>query len=213
MPKKRFNPIYLVAVFTVLLALAAVILTLIFKPAAEKPVEILVAPASATITIDGKPYQNGTYNLKAGTINVHIEKPDFITQDFAFDTTKSDKLYTYLLQTDGTFSWYETHETDDLLLSTIGDYQALKTADTYTASHPAIQNLPIIYADYDEQYNYTEFRIDGGKFDGCSSDFCLKVTDTTGSNLDLAKSLLTEKGINPANYEILYEYKPITLLD
>ena len=213
MPKKHFNPIYLVAIFTTLLALTAVILTLLLKPAAKKSVEILIAPASATITIDGKPYQNGTYDLESGTVNVHLEKPDFVSQDFTFDTTKSNKLYAYLLQTDGTFSWYETHESDDLLLSTIGDYQALKSADSYTANHPVIKDLPIIYADYDTQYNYTEFRIDGGKFDGCSSDFCLKVTDTTGGNLDFAKSLLAKKGIDPANYEILYEYKPITPLD
>ena len=206
------NPIFLIIMVTVLFFAGTLIFVALSQKSLKK-IEILVTPASTTITINGKNYQNGTYDLETGTLDVHLEKPGFITQDFTFDTTKSNKLYAYLLQTDGTFSWYETHEDDDVLMSTIGDYQALKTADAYTANHPAIQNLPIIYADYDSQYNYTEFRIDGGKFDGCSTDFCLKITDTTGNNLDFAKSLLEQKGIDPAKYEILYEYQPITPLN
>lgn len=206
------NPIFLIIMVTVLFFAGTLVFVALSQKSLKK-IEILVAPASTTITINGKNYQNGTYDLETGVLDVHLEKPGFITQDFTFDTTKSNKLYAYLLQTDGTFSWYETHEDDDVLMSTIGDYQALKTADAYTANHPAIQSLPIIYADYDSQYNYTEFRIDGGRFDGCSTDFCLKITDTTGNNLDFAKSLLEQKGIDPAKYEILYEYQPITPLD
>lgn len=74
-------------------------------------------------------------------------------------------------------------------------------------------DLPLIYAKYDQNYNYSEFRIDAGKFKKCKRNFCLKVTDTTGNNLENAKQLLREKSYDPLDYEIIYKYKPIQALE
>lgn len=212
MHKKNRNPIFMAIAFTVLIAIISILLTLVFK-SSTREVEVLVAPASATVTIDGKTYDNGIHNLPAKEVSVHIEKPGFVSQDFTFNTTTNDKLYAFLLQKDGTFSWYETHHDDDIIMTTIGDYLNSNTANQYIKSYPEIEKLPIIYAAYDGNYDYTEFRIDGGKFEKCSSDFCLKVTDTTGGNFEFAKQLLKEKGIDPEKYELLYEYVPIIPLD
>ena len=176
-------------------------------------IEILVAPSSATITINGKVYQNGTFDLPVGDLNVHIEKPDFESQDFTFNSASSDKLYTDLLQTDGTYSWYDNHPEDSIIMTTIGDYRAEQLSASYNDKYPIIRSLPIIFAEYDAEYNYTEFRIDGGKFDGCKTDFCLKITDTTGGNLDHGKELIKNAGFNPDDYQILYEYTPIIPLE
>lgn len=209
MPKGlKTNPIRLTLLFTVIIAVIAIVLTIIFH-STTREVEILIAPTSAAITINGKHYENGVHRLPSGEVSVHIEKPDFISQDFTFDTTKNNKISTYLLQKDGTFSWYESHQEDDVIMSEIGSREAIKEASAYNEKHPVLSELPIIFAEYDEKYNYTEFRIDGGKFQNCSTDFCLKVTDTTGGNFDIAKELLQERGINPEDYEILYEYTPI----
>ena len=121
-------------------------------------------------------------------------------------------MYTYLRQTDGSFSWYQNHPDDGLLLTQIGDYLADQETSSYAKKYPIMEALPIIYANYDKNYNYTEFRIDGGKFDGCNSDFCIKITDSTGGNLDLAKSKIKDAGFNPDDFQILYEYKPIQAL-
>lgn len=178
-------------------------------------VEICVAPESATVTIDGKEYQNGTYRLPTGELKVHIEKDGFTSQDLSINNSGANvtKIYAYLVQSDGSMSWYNTHESDALLLNTIGDYLAEKKAEEYTEKHPIISSLPIIYANYDENYNYTEYRIDGGSFPECDQDFCLKITDTTGDNLEDAKSKIREAGFNPDEYEILYEYLPIIPLE
>lgn len=90
---------------------------------------------------------------------------------------------------------------------------AYEKAKTYSEAHPIIAKLPIIYAHYDANYNYTEFRIDGGEFSGCKTNFCLKVTDTTGGNYDAALEKIREAGFNPDDFQILYEYTPIVPLD
>ena len=208
----KSTPIRLTLLLTAVIAIFSIVLTVVFH-STTREVEILVAPTSATVTINGKSYENGKHRLPSGEVSVHIEKPNFISQDFTFNTNKNDKLYAYLLQTDGTFSWYESHQEDDIIMSAIGSREATKEAATYSDKYPVASQLPIIFAEYDDKYNYTEFRIDGGKFENCSSDFCLKVTDTTGGNFDIAKELLEEKGINPEDYEILYEYAPIIHLN
>ena len=103
--------------------------------------------------------------------------------------------------------------TDGSVATTAGDSAATAKQKAYLKAHPIINELPIIYANYDEQYNYTEFRIDGGEFPECSTDFCLKITDTTGGNYAHARELIKNSGYNPDDYEIIYEYKPITPLE
>jgi len=201
-----FIGLSLLVFFTVILVITAISM----RTSVE--VELLVAPASATTTIDGKEYKNGALRLEPGEHRVHIEKDGFVTQDFSFSTLSTTKIYTYLRQSDGLFTWYQSHPEDSLLLTKIGDYLSDQEASVYSKQNPVIQALPIIYANYDENYNYTEFRIDGGKFDGCKSDFCLKVTDSTGGNFNFAKTKIKEAGYNPDDFQILYEYKPVRTL-
>ena len=201
-----FVGLSLLIFFTIILVVAALNLR------ANVEIELLVAPSSATTTIDGKKYQNGKFNIEPGEHRVHIEKEGFITQDFSFNTMSTTKIYTYLHQTDGSFSWYQNHSEDSLLLTKVGDYLSDQEATTYSKKYPIMEALPFVYANYDKDYNYTEFRIDGGEFDGCNTNFCLKITDTTGGNLNLAKSKIKDAGFNPDDYQIIYEYKPIQAL-
>jgi len=192
--------------FTIILVISA------FNMHPTVEVELLVAPTSAITTIDGKSYQNGTFRLTPGEHQVHIEKEGFVSQDFTFNTLSTNKVYAYLRQTDGSFSWYRSHPEDSQVLTKIGDYLADQESTNYTGQNPITQALPIIYANYDDHYNYTEFRIDSGKFDGCQTDFCIKITDSTGGNLELAKQKIRNAGFNPDDYQIIYEYKPVQAL-
>ena len=172
-------------------------------------IELRIAPISATVLIDGKPYQNGKFRIESGEHQLHIEKTGFNTKDYSFNTDTTTKIFDYLTETNGGFSWYLDHEEDAILLTSIGDYKSSLLANSYNSKNPIISALPIIYAHYDQNYNYTEYRIDGGTFTDCDSDFCLKITDTTGGNLENAKDKIREAGFNPDDYQILYEYKPI----
>ena len=95
----------------------------------------------------------------------------------------------------------------------IGDYEAEQNSKDYNSRYPIISILPIVYAEYDDEYDYTEYRIDGGSFSDCDRDFCLKITDVTGGNMDHAKAKIRNAGFNPDDFQILYEYRPIAPLE
>ena len=76
-------------------------------------------------------------------------------------------------------------------------------AAEYLEKYPISAILPYIYAQYDQDYHYTEFRIDGGSFENCPTDFCLKITDSTNTGLDQIKSLMKTKGYDLEKYTIL----------
>lgn len=94
-----------------------------------------------------------------------------------------------------------------------GDQSVLQAAQDYAKKYPAINHLPIIYAHYSENFEYTEYRIDGGKFPNCQQDFCLKITDVTGNNKEKALNHLKSLNINPSDYQIIYENQPIQPLE
>ena len=201
-------PILIVSLFTLaLIAIILLITALNLKDTSE--IEIRVAPASATILIDGKQYQNGNYRIPSGTHQVKIEKAGFNTKEFSFNTASNNKLFAFLLESDGGYNWYLNHQEDAQLLTSIGDYEATLESEKYYNKYKISSVLPIIYANYDTDYNYTEFRIDGGSFTGCETNFCIKITDTTGGNYELALQKIRETGMNPDDYQILYEYIPI----
>ena len=134
-------------------------------------------------------------------------------EKIVLEPNTTTKYYTYLMPTDGSFKWYLEHEEDMMILNTIGDAEANVNATNYLEKYPIVDALPIIYANYDKEWNYTEFRVDGGKFNECKEAFCLKITDTTGGNKDSALKMIRDKGFNPEDYEIIYQYEPILPLN
>lgn len=202
----------LFAIFSILITItvALVIVVVSLKNTAE--IEIRIAPLSATVLIDNKPYENGNFHISSGEHQVKISKDGFTTKEYSFNTDTTNKLYDYLLESNGSYDWYLTHEEDALLLTSIGDYESKLISETYNSKHPIINKLPIIYANYDADYNYTEYRIDGGSFTNCETDFCLKITDTTGGNYENAKQMIKDAGFNPDDFQILYEFTPIQAL-
>lgn len=208
--KNRKNLMIIAVVGFLLFSVIAIILAII-DGRKSATLDLLVAPSSATITIDGKTYKNGTYRFVPGEIKVIISKEGFKTEEktVALEANVTTKLYTYIMPIDGSFEWYLQHEDEQLLLNTIGDNEASEASASYLEKYPVVNELPIVYANYDKEYNYTEFRIDGGMFDGCKKDFCLKITDTTGGNRDAALEMLKKRGVDVDDYEIIYEYVPI----
>lgn len=206
------HPISTIIAITLIFLVGVLAITIInLNPTSD--VEILVAPESASVSINGKTYKNGTYKLPRGNVSVRIEKEGFTPKAYNFDTSTNDKLFDYLLPENGSYSWYESHPEDAIILTKIGDSEADALAAFYSKKNPISDKLPLIVAEYDHDDNYIEFRIDGGKFDNCDQDFCLKITDSTGNNLDYARTKIRELGFEPNNFEIIYEYDPIIPLE
>ena len=80
----RKNPVVSVIVFTVVFITGILVITAInLKTTGE--LELLVAPTSANVTVDGKSYQNGTFRFTIGEHQVKIEKENFETQEVYID--------------------------------------------------------------------------------------------------------------------------------
>lgn len=215
MDKKRMRKWVYMGFGVVVLIVAISVVFLVFEAKKSATLEILVAPLSAEIKINGKNYKNGTYKFEPEDIEVEITREGFVSQamDFVLEPNSVVKLYTFLEPLEGNENWYSDNLDDMAIVTMIGDAKADAQSEAYTKDYPIIKILPIIYANYDESWDYTEFRIDGGSFEDCSASFCLKIVDTTGGNYARALGLIEEEGFNPEDYEILYEYKPITPLE
>ena len=201
--------------FAILIVLIILVASgLFFATRKSATLEILVAPTSARIVINDKDYQNGTYKFEPGNMVATISKAGFTTKtvNFVLNEHQVTKLYVYLLEEGGGYDWYLEHAEDAKILSKIGDTEADYKSEQYRKKYPVSTVLPIVYANYDKEWNYTEYRIDGGQFDGCKTDFCIKITDVTGGNYENAIEQIENKGYSLDDYQILYEQKPITPL-
>lgn len=205
--KKPYIKSLIILATLIIVCVISIIVTIYIT--SHKKISILVAPVSATITINGKNYTNGTYNLPTGEVTATIQKDGFITKKITINTSETTNIHTYLLQSDGTYTWYLEHPEDATILTTIGGEEAKLLSNDYQNKYPIMQNLPIIFAEYDKEYNYTEYRIDGGSFPDCPIDFCIKITDTTGGNYQPAINKLKSLDQDIEKYHILYEHKPI----
>lgn len=106
--------------------------------------EVIVAPASAVIDINGQTFENGTHKFRPGTYEVSITKTGFISYNSTLTLTQNQttQLYAYLLEESGGYQWYLDHPDDAMLLNTIGDHQADIKAQDYVESDPILAITP-----------------------------------------------------------------------
>ena len=175
--------------------------------------KILIAPSKAVVERNNKEYKsNGTFRLRPGSYTAKIIADGFISQEVTLDLKKdqTESLYIILNPTAENEDWYNQHQTDSNIANIISDYYANLSLQDYRDKYPIVNILPILVVEVDKTtYDWTEYRIDYGKFDKCRSDFCLKITDSTGGNYDKAVNKIKEAGYNPEEYQILYEYTPV----
>ena len=213
-PKTR-RKYWIIGGIATVAVLMAVLVAVIINAKYSATLDILVAPSMAKVKVNGKEYKNGTYRMEPGELTAEIVMEGFESKTIPVNLVAGNttKLYTYLLPADGSYEWYLEHPEEQMLLNTIGDARAAEEGRVYAAANPIVEVLPIVVAKYDEKWNYTEYRVDGGDFDECEKEFCLRITDTTGGNYEAALASIREKGFKPEDYEIIYQYKPIVPLD
>lgn len=176
-----------------------------------------IAPSTAVLTIDGKTYKiNQTIKLKpADNITATISAEGFETQEVSISLTKDETttLALYLTPEDGDLSWYYSRPAENSLLLTVGGIQAAEAAREYAEKYPISEILPITFTETDPFW--AEYSINGGAFSDCkdNKEFCIIITDTTGKYRDRAIKAIQDKGFNPNDYEIIYQYTPIQPID
>ncbi len=197
--------------FSVICGSVIVVLFLIYisvKMVFSASLDLLVVPTDATIMVDGERFENGIYeNLTAGKKKVVISREGFDTAEYEIELKRGEttRLYAHL---GGNPDWYKNLTDQDTLylLDIIYEYEGQQQLKELRAKYPIMESLPIVFEKYFNNYTeYVNYRIDGGEYKECKSDFCLKITDYSGGNYDRALNLIREKGYTPDDYEILYE--------
>lgn len=201
--------------------IAIVIIAIIFYIVDSRKTATLhtiIAPSYAKIIINDKTYPvNRDIRFEPGEYTVTIKADEFEAQEqeITLENHHATTLALYLDPDSGdTFTWYETHDTEYSYYLSAANYLANESAADYAAKHPVATVLPFTVVEVDPiTYDWTEYAVDGGNFEGCNSDFCIKITDTTGGNREKALQKIREKGFNPNDYQIIYEYTPIAPLE
>lgn len=186
--------------------LIVIFIAVIFVKKGTAELEILVVPTDAKVVIEGEIYENGTYTeMEAGVYGVNISRKGFkdVNTKIELKNDEKTKLFVALDSEDGQ---YEYSDQEKSLIGIIDEYKTEEKAKEYIEKYKIMKVLPIVVEQYNEDMTeYTSFRVDGGKFDGCESDFCVKITDITGGNYVKAKEVVKKKGYTLDDYEVIYE--------
>ncbi len=197
----------------------AIIIILLYMSDAKKTatLQTLIAPSFATITIDSKTYPvNQDIRFEPQSTTATISADGFKSKEIELNLTANEtsEIVTFLMPNDGTLTWYDSHPQEFDLYQQVVQRQATVDSDNFLEKYPIANFVPYVYVDYNSATNvWTEYRLDIGKFDGCKREICIKITDSTGGNHNNALNLIRQNGYNPDDYEIIYEYIPITPLD
>ena len=180
----------------------ALLITFIVSGSKTATLDILVAPSSATISINGREYKNGTYKFKPGNYTATISKDNFKTKNIDLELTSghTTKLYTYLLTSDGNLEYYEGNKEDLNILEQTSD----ETSSNFVKKMSIKKILPYKYAKYnDATHQLVRFVIDVDAND-CPDTFCLQAVNYANSSKELMHEILKQEGYNLDDYKVFY---------
>ena len=197
MTKKQLALISFIAIDVVVLV---IFFTLYFLNATKTAVlDILVAPTSATVLIDGETYSQGTFRTYPGETTAVISAEGFKDKVINLDLSseETNKIYEFLIPEEGNLNYYAKNDDDAGALRKIGGDEAEEILKVISIKGI----LPIIEYKYGG-LNGNSYEIVIDQDFNCEEWFCLMVTGT--SDEDEVNDLIKDKGYNPADYKIRY---------
>lgn len=211
--EKRRKYLLIASIIGFFVLVIFIIIAFILDSQKTATVDVLVAPSFSQIEIDGHKLKTvGQQRLKPGEYIAKISADGFETQEIPITLIENEetKLYLVLNPTSDNSDFYDNNSKEANLAQRINEALVSINAELYLKKYPIVGVLPIIFVEVNQDTNtWREFRIDYGEFEQCETDFCLKVTDTNGDNYGRALDQIREKGFNPDDYEIVYEYNPV----
>lgn len=193
--------------FCGLIILAIILMVINFQKTAT--LDIVIAPINATVSIDGHQFKTKeTVKYYPGSYTAEISADGFISQALPIEliADQESHLYIALEPTEENSTYYDNNPNESGRRQAVYDAAYQLGSDEYIAKYPIIQVLPYQNTDRDRGYDFTNYRIDYGIFDGCRSNFCIKITDNVGVYQNEAIEYLKSSGQNINDYEIIYEY-------
>ena len=161
-------------------------------------VEVMVAPTSAKVLIDGEQYTNGEYEMPPGEYKVTIEEDGFQPYNGVLRVADKHKLYiaVCLQPTEGNKSYYDDNIDDSYLCQSIGEFEDISTWD---------QSALV-----DDIFEYTPFHNDndGYYIDPYFDDESKLIVELTFKDCSQTEAVLEkradawmqEQGLDPSNY-------------
>ena len=191
-----------------LVALIIAIVIIIIHLAKTATIDINVAPNDATITLNGRKYDNNTsHDVLPGNYHVKIAMDGMQTKEYDISLERNGfiRIWDYLLDEKGGFDYYLTHPDDMATLAELDIDQKVKDIVNYYNRITSIRDmLPLEY--------YERFEVDKplGVFieedpNDCDSKALCLVVYGGEKNRDIALKLIKEAGYDPEDYGIRFE--------
>lgn len=202
-----------------LIAIIIAIVVIAIHHAKTATININVAPNAAIITLNGQSYNNfESYDILPGDYRVKIAMDGMQTKEYNLHLENNGfaRIWDYLLDTDGSFTYYLTHPDDFNTLANIASEND-KSAQEFIAYYnrvigiydnlPVIEETPSKFGDmYGTNYMYDTLTIeDGREQEECTSHICILATDTDGNREKQASLIISKLGYNPEDYQIIYK--------
>lgn len=195
-----------------IVAILVVILVIVLHQSKTATIDILIAPSAAEISLNGKRYDNfSSHNVMPGDYHAVVKMEGMETKELDFSVQDGEfrRVWDYLLDGEGGFSYYLTHTDEVATLKQVADDEKAKT---FLAKYDKLNSintvLPLTYSNtYDlDATEIVSISINWGEEENCSAqNFCLMVSDYTGKNHEKALSMIREAGYDPDDYVVQYE--------
>lgn len=195
--------VFLIPISLIIIIFTAYFFTIIYSA----KVEVLIAPKSAELYIDGKKYNNsGVFSVSPGEKEVIIKANGFqeYKQKKNFTKETTNYIYTWLDPTEENKNYYNEHSEEQDLVETIAQQGTVLEGEKYN-NDPIFKITPVrnfklgfsASASRDEKdFNKITLTID-----------LMTCRDNQVENLKkVAESYFKQKGINLSKYQIKYTH-------
>ena len=193
--------VFLIPISLIIIIFTAYFFTIIYSA----KVEVLIAPKSAELYIDGKKYNNsGVFSVSPGEKEVTIKANGFqeYKQKKNFTKETTNYIYTWLDPTEENKNYYNEHSEEQDLVETIAQQGTVLEGEKYN-NDPIFKITPVrnfklgfsASASRDEKdFNKITLTID-----------LMTCRDNQVENLKkVAESYFKQKGINLSKYQVKY---------
>ena len=198
-------------VFLNIVAILVVVLVIVIHGTKTSTIDVKVAPIDAVVELNGAKYENlKSHNIAPGSYHVKISMDGMQSKEFDINAADGglERIWTYLLDSEGGFGYYMSHPEDAVILRDVADDYAKDFLAEYNKLNSIQEVLPLQYSNTFEE-NATEvvsISVRWGVDKECKEKaFCLIVHDYTGKNTEKALQLIRDAGFNPNDYELIYE--------
>lgn len=162
--------------------------------------ELVVAPQSASLTLNGKKVKAGIVRLKPGSYTLVATKSGFETASKVFIASDTELPYVGIVldsNSPATQNWYRDNIEDQRLAESITGRQSDQNSEKVISKNGLLTKLPYFGPG-------SEYRIDAGVSVKGSSEPAIYIRSVSEQSKQDALNWIRQQGFNPESMEIIY---------